>query len=120
MKIIYDRLRILTPIARSLVYTHDSWIVGGCANYFIDESISFVRDLDIIVPFYEWGLACKMVKAGTPSNSFGGFKVIDDGLEIDMWCGDIGYLIANSPQKPIYAVHPRTYTIITGNFGLEK
>ena len=45
------------------------------------------------------GNACGIVPAGTPANSFGGFKLIDSGVEIDLWVGDIGWYNRSSPKQ---------------------
>ena len=116
----YDRLKTLPPIARALCYNHDGWIVGSSAEYFIGLRDNIQRDLDILIPFYEWGNACKIVVAGTPSNSFGGFKLIDSGVEIDMWAGDIGYFMIQNIKKPSYAVHIKSYTVLTCSDGYDK
>lgn len=119
-KVKYDRLKLLPPVARTLCYNHEGWIVGSTAEYLVGIRDSPQRDLDILVPFYEWGNACRIVPAGTPANSFGGFKLIDNTIEIDLWAGDIGWFISQVPNKPVYAVQIKSYTILIGNSGYEK
>jgi hypothetical protein len=119
-KIQYDRLKSLPPIARTLCYNHDGWIVGSNAEYLLGLRDEFQRDIDILVPFYEWGNACRIIPAGTPSNSFGGFKLLDNGIEIDIWAGDIGWFIAQVPNKPVYAVHVKSYTTLIGVIGYSQ
>lgn len=75
--IIHERLQILPPSARALVYGHDGWIVGGCTKYILGINDDIPKDIDIIVPFYEWGKACLIIPRGTLSNSFGGHKLTD-------------------------------------------
>jgi len=120
LQVKYDRLKFLPPVARTLCFNHDGWVVGSTAAYLIGINNEIQRDLDILIPFYEWGNACKIVPAGTPANSFGGFKLKSDDVEIDLWAGDIGWFIAQVPKKPVYAVQIKSYTVLVGTSGYFK
>lgn len=113
-------MKLLPPVARTLCYNHEGWVVGSTAEYLLGLRDEPQRDLDILVPFYEWGNACRIVPAGTPANSFGGFKLIDNDIEIDLWAGDIGWFISQVPNKPVYAIQIKSYTILVGTSGYEK
>lgn len=127
--IIHERLQVLPPSARALVYGHDGWIVGGCTKYILGINDDIPKDIDIIVPFYEWGRACLIIPRGTLSNSFGGHKLTDqiayvDGskiaIDIDVWCGDVGWFLAHSKLFDGYAVHVTTHSILLRSYGLQK
>lgn len=128
--IIYERLQILPTAARSLVYVHNGWIVGGSTKFLLGISNVIPNDIDILVPFYEWGKACLIVPKGTPSNSFGGHKLIQQPatyqaqnflFDIDMWCGDIGWYLCNTKLFDCnHAIHISSNTVIFRYSGIVK
>ena len=55
LKVQYDRLKFLPPVTKTLCYNHDGLIVGSTAELLLGLRNDIQRDLDILVPFYEWG-----------------------------------------------------------------
>lgn len=85
-----------------LTHNHDAWIVGSAA----DPQNLNPRDYDIQVPFYEWGPACGLIPHDAKINSFGGLKCQSDGFEIDVWPGDLGWIMQRPKAK--WAYHPKS------------
>ena len=83
----------------ALTHCHDAWIVGSGA----DPNNKEPRDYDILVPYSQWQKASSLIPMDAKVNTFGGFKCISDGIEIDVWAGDIGWLM----QRPgcTYVLH---------------
>lgn len=90
----------LPKLVLDMTAAHDAWIVGSAANPNIDNP----RDYDVIVPFSEWQKACMLIPSDAKPNHFGGWKCISEGKEVDVWPGDIGWIM----QKPqsLYIWHP--------------
>ena len=129
LNILYPRIGLLPAAARAFVHTHDGWVVGSAAKYLLGLVDGTPKDIDILVPFYEWGRACLVIPKGTPSNSFGGFKLEKQQVyyqdanyvfDIDVWAGDIGWFLANSKLFEGYAVQLKTQTILVRHYGLIK
>ncbi len=111
-KINYARVAALTALVRSFCYGHDGWIVGSGAAYLLDiKDVEYPRDWDILIPFWTWGIACKTIPEGSPTNSHGGIKIDN----IDVWAGDIGWFMTQVPALPAYAVHPRSMTFLVAS-----
>lgn len=87
----------------------DGIVVGS----YIDSSDS--KDLDIFIPIDKWGEAAALVvgKYGKEAtlNSFGGFKLNDGGLEVDVWPDKIENIIFRPQFKKAY--HWKSDTLIT-------
>ena len=129
LNIQYSRLQLLPLAARAFVYVHEGWIVGSGAKYLLGLQNKIPTDIDILVPFYEWGKACLVIPKGTTANSFGGFKLEQQRvdydhdthwLNIDIWPGDIGWFLADSKMFDGIAVQIKTHAILTREFGLIK
>lgn len=90
---------VLPRLVLALTHAHDAWIVGGAANPENEQP----RDFDIIVPFSKWQEACMLIPMDATVNHFGGWKCTSEGVEVDVWCGDIGWLMSKSHCK--YAWH---------------
>lgn len=92
-------------LVAALTYMHDAWVVGSAA----DPGNTVPRDWDIIVPFSQWNSACQLIPSDAKVNTFGGWKVkAAEGVEIDVWPGELGSLMQNAKAK--YAWHVRTDT----------
>ena len=76
------------------------WVVGGAAN---PDNIK-PRDWDLIAPFEIWDLVAPIIPANAVPNSFGGWKFIVDGIEIDLWPGSLAKFLANPHSQFIW--HP--------------
>lgn len=106
-------MNTLPHLVRLLCLNHEAWIVGGGARVLAGLEPGPPRDFDVLVPHWQWGPASKLIPRGSPANSFGGFKVTADGIEIDVWQGDIGWLLAHAPKtKQRVAVQPMTETVL--------
>lgn len=90
----------LPKLVLALTYNHDSWIVGSAA----DPTNTSPRDYDVIVPFSEWGKAAHLIPSDAKPNVFGGWKCISEGQEVDVWAGDLGWLMRQAKAK--WAWHP--------------
>lgn len=90
----------LPPLAIALTHNFDAWIVGSAAA---PDALN-PRDIDIIVPHYEWNRAAHLIPKDAKVNSFGGFKCVQDGIEMDVWPGDLGWLMQR--PKACWAWHP--------------
>lgn len=78
----------------------EAWIIGSGA---CKEN---PRDYDLYIPVVNWREACAMMPPDAKLNSFGGFKVISDGIEIDIWTGDMSYIFQTNAFSEAY--HPKS------------
>lgn len=90
--------RLIIGICR---LTH-SWIVGSSA----DPSNPNPNDIDIIVPLYEWHKVASFVPETARPNKMGGWRFHTEGVEIDIWPGDVSVLMAEGIVK--FAFCPAT------------
>jgi len=90
----------LPKIVIALTHNHDAWIVGSAA----DPDNKTPRDYDVQVPFSEWGKAAHLIPAHSRVNTFGGWKCTSEGVEIDVWPGELGWLLQR--PKCNWAWHP--------------
>jgi hypothetical protein len=63
-----------------------------------------------VIPFSHWKDAAMLIPKDAKVNTFGGWKCVSEGVEVDVWPGDLGWLMTNSAFT--YAWHPRTGTRI--------
>lgn len=84
-------------LVKILCYQYEAWIMGGAARVIALNRGEPIKDWDILVPAIWWPRACMLITKGTPANSFGGFKVVEDGVDIDVWAGDVGWLLSHCP-----------------------
>lgn len=80
----------LPKIVSALVHTCEAWIVGGAARP-IPESCP--RDWDVIVPHSHWHIAAQHIPPIAVPNSFGGWKIKGMDTVIDVWPGDMAWLM---------------------------
>lgn len=109
----YSKIAALPALVRSFCFSNEGWIVGSGAKWLLDLRTEPPRDFDVLIPFYTWGIACRSIPEGSLTNSHGGVKIRSDGLEVDVWAGDIGWFLAQVPLPPAYAVQPKTMTVLT-------
>ena len=95
-------MRILPKIVNQLCYLHDAWIVGRMSEE--------PRDYDVIVSFANWQKAAVLIPGDAKPNSFGGWKFADEGKSVDVWPGEMAWLMTNAAWS--LAWHPRTNTEI--------
>lgn len=87
----------------------DAWIVGSAAAP--DCNYETVRDIDVLVPFSHWKEAALLIPPDAKPNTFGGWKFVSDGKEIDVWPGELGWVMSNAAAK--WALHLKSGTRIT-------
>jgi hypothetical protein len=83
---------------------HDAWLLGSAADPTAD--LTAVRDFDVIVSPGNWIQAAQLIPKTATPNTYGGWKCISEGKQVDVWPEDLGkrlYNILNS-----YAWHPNT------------
>ena len=85
----------------ALVNNFDAWIVGSGAN----PDVTKPRDYDVIVPHWNWGPAAHLIPPDAVVNSMGGFKCVQDGIEIDVWPGSVEWVMLNAKSE--WAWQPR-------------
>ncbi len=87
-------------LVAKLTCSFDAWIVGSAA----DPENKDPRDYDVLVPFREWQKASQLIPKDAKRNSLGGFKCISDNKEVDVWPGDLDFVLKSSKLK--WAYHP--------------
>lgn len=93
----------LPILVGKLTHFHEAWIVGSAA----DPKNESPRDWDILVPLSKWQDAAGLIPASAISNSFGGFKILDEnGVEIDVWPGELSWIMQR--PKSTWAWQPKT------------
>lgn len=92
--------RTLPELVNKLCYAHSAWIVGGAV---ISDT---PKDYDIAVPLLHWREAAMLIPRDAKPNSFGGWKCISEGKEIDVWPADLGDLMTNKMVKDLW--HPQS------------
>ncbi len=112
MVINYKLIGPLPPIVRALVYGHDAWIVGGAAKYMLGLVAEPPKDWDVLVPFHRYETAARLAPKGSLTNTFGGINIQSDGFEVDIWPGDVGHHLAQTPEENPVAVHLQTQTTL--------
>lgn len=78
------------------------WIVGSAAN---PETLE-PRDFDIYIPMKYWLEASAFIPKDASINRMGGFKCFSEGIEVDVWTGDMNDFAASNYFK--FAYHPKT------------
>lgn len=99
--------RGLPAIVKKLTHGFDAWVVGSAADPNNDDP----KDYDVQVPFSTWGQACLLIPKDAKPNSFGGFRFEDDGMSIDVWPGELGWIFQRPACK--WAWHPASGIFIT-------
>lgn len=107
MDIDLEKRRGLPAIVKKLTHGFDAWVVGSAADPNNDDP----KDYDVQVPFSTWGQACLLIPKDAVPNSFGGFRFEDDGMSIDVWPGELGWIFQRPACK--WAWHPASGIFIT-------
>jgi hypothetical protein len=102
---------IIPALVCKLAYAHEAWIVGSAATP--DCNHANVRDYDVLVPMDQWRKAAMLIPLDATPNTFGGWKCQSEGREVDVWPGDLGWLMTNYLAR--WAWHPRTNTRISSH-----
>ena len=80
----------------------DGWIVGSAA----DPDQQSPRDYDIFVPIKSWLAASAFIPKNAKINRMGGFKCLSEGVEVDVWTGEMNEFLTSNYFK--FAYHPKT------------
>ena len=113
--------RQLPKIVNNWLYLNKAWIVGSGVDWYLGKDKNRPKDLDILIPYNQWNKACKLIpyNQNIIVNSFGGFKSIFDGIDVDFWPSsledyfEIG--VFTMGKKEIKALRLNTYTLVIGN-----
>ncbi len=97
---------VLPAAVAKLVTVYDAWIVGSAADPHCDHTT--VRDYDVVVSWARWQEAAMLIPSAAVPNTFGGWKFLSSGREVDVWPGDLAWLM--TAHKSRWAWHPRTGT----------
>ena len=82
-------MSVTTPVIVAALCTNfESWVVGSSAN---PDNVS-PRDWDILVPLSQWNRACHLIPKDARPNSFGGWKFTENGVEVDVWPGELSFV----------------------------
>lgn len=80
----------------------EAWIVGSAAM----ATCKNPRDYDVFVPAKYWQTASMILPKNAVLNRMGGLKCISEGVEVDVWTGDMHDFLASEYFKAAY--NPRT------------
>lgn len=82
------------------------WIVGSAALDPFEVVDKPPRDYDIYIPMSQWRTASALIPKNATINRMGGFKCISEGIEVDVWTGDMHEFLSSAMFKAAY--HPQT------------
>ena len=102
------------PLVEKLCHFHEAWIVGSAA----DPTNTDPRDYDVLVPLSKWQDAAGLIPSNATINTFGGFKCIEEGIEIDVWPGELSWLMSRPKTQWIWS--PKTGARWKRIKGLDK
>lgn len=74
-----------------LSFVADAWIVGSAADPDNDEP----SDYDLLVPYSQWQNACMFIPKNATPNHFGGWKCESEGEIVDVWPGELSFILAH-------------------------
>ena len=97
-------MHVLPSLVCKLTHAHEAWVVGSAAKPDADHAT--VRDYDVLVPLTHWQNAAMLIPEDAKPNTFGGWKCVSEGREVDVWPGDLAWLMTNRAAS--WAWHPRT------------
>ena len=82
----------MPKLIKNLCMIHRAMIIGGAAN---PENNEPPRDYDIIIPFSKWKQIMIFIPADATPNSYGGWKFKTEGTEVDIWPGEVDWIMEN-------------------------
>lgn len=98
-------MRLEPTLVTKLTKICMGWVVGSAADP--EADLDKVKDFDIIIPFEHWREAAVLIPIEARPNTFGGWKFkTSEGPIIDVWPGDLMWLLQNCQNKYIW--HPFT------------
>lgn len=92
----------LPSLVLKLTQCHEAWVVGSGARTNNHDP----RDWDVLVPFSHWKQAAVLIPNGAKTNSFGGWKCVDNGATIDIWPGDLADFMTHGKANAVW--HPKS------------
>lgn len=103
----------LPTYVNTFCHAYEAWVVGGAAT---PNPSTAPKDYDIVVPFQLWHACTPSIPADAKRNSFGGFKFTPPGTdyEVDLWPGDVGWVLCRPKCK--FAYHPLTGTLLEKSY----
>jgi hypothetical protein len=114
-RVVYERLREVPAIVKAFCFGFDGIVVGGSAKFLTGDAAE-VNDWDVVIPPHKWHDASKIIPYKSETNTFGGVKVIADGVCVDVWAECLVHYFASigSEFDPI-AVNIKTKQVITAS-----
>lgn len=97
-------MHILPALVCKLTHGYEAWVVGSAAVP--GQKLDELRDYDVLVPLIHWQAAAMLIPTDAVPNTFGGWKCQSEDREVDVWPGDLAWLLTNSAAR--WAWHPRT------------
>ena len=74
----------------------EAWLIGGAVD---DDN---PKDWDVWVPLSKWSIACGIIPKEVKVNRFGGFKINENGIEIDVWTSEFQEVIRSHKFTKAY------------------
>lgn len=94
--------RAIPRFVTSVCANFGAWVVGSAAH---PDNLS-PRDWDVVVPFSRWNDVAHMIPLSATPNRFGGWKFKDnDGNEIDVWPGEVSWLMFQPRIQQLWNPH---------------
>ena len=85
-----------TEVSKLLLFS-EGWLVGNAVQSIMDGKV--VNDYDIIVPnreLYHKLLFLNKSLKNCEINSYGGIKIKNNGVIIDIWCEELSHFLLNA------------------------
>lgn len=102
----------LPPTVFKLCTLYDAFIVGGAVPFLLGESDIMPRDIDVVISLDHWINASKLLSGlEAKANTFGGFKFLENGIEVDVFAGNVALIVATY-SKDILAYHFKTGVVL--------
>lgn len=89
------------PMVSVFTTKFGGWIVGSAAA----PGAIKPRDVDIIIPLSQWAKASLVIPKHARPNTFGGWKFVSNGVEIDVWPGELSDVMSSSMTRYVYQPH---------------
>ncbi len=89
-------------IVTKLTTLCNGWLVGSSA----DINNENPKDYDVFIPIDKWLEASNYIPQDAKINRMGGFKVLCEGVEVDIWTGKMEDFLASNYFK--FAYNPKT------------
>ena len=98
------------------MYDHKAFLVGSGAHWYLSGGkLRFPRDLDFVIDPREWNRVTRTIEGRKVRlNRFGGLKLVEQGVKIDVWPAYIEdyFEICSSYPKPGIALRVCPYLVL--------